>query len=79
MVKIKTYTHLPHYCIQLKIKNTTQILLFIVLATIFQKLKNAYIFTIFGYSAQKSDIDAVNLLKQNWNEKELEQFEIIVK
>ena len=37
------------------------------------------IFTIFGYSAQKSDIDAVNLLKQNWNEKELEQFEIIVK
>lgn len=44
-----------------------------------QKLKNAYIFTIFGYSAPKSDIEAVNLLKENWNvkEKELEQFEII--
>ena len=44
-----------------------------------EKLKNAYIFTIFGYSAPKSDIDAVNLLKENWNakRKKLEQFEII--
>lgn len=43
------------------------------------KLRNAYIFTIFGYSAPKSDIEAVNLLKKNWDvkQKQLEQFEII--
>lgn len=44
-----------------------------------QQLKDAYIFTIFGYSAPKSDYEAVNLLKEIWNVsgKKLEQFEII--
>ena len=44
-----------------------------------QQLKDAYIFTIFGYSAPKSDYEAVNLLKETWNVngKKLEQFEII--
>lgn len=42
-------------------------------------LQNAYIFTIFGYSAPKSDVSAVNLIKENWNvrQKQLEQLEII--
>lgn len=44
-----------------------------------QQLQDAYIFTIFGYSAPKSDYKAVKLLQENWNvnKKELEQFEII--
>lgn len=43
------------------------------------KLSEAYIFTIFGYSAPKSDKDAVESIKNNWNlsMQSLEQLEII--
>jgi hypothetical protein len=43
-------------------------------------LKKAYMLTIFGYSAPKTDIDAINLLKTAWGNKEdrnLEEIEII--
>lgn len=43
-------------------------------------LKSAWAFTIFGYSAPKTDIDAVELMKDAWgdvNSRELEQTEII--
>lgn len=43
-------------------------------------LKNAYIFTIFGYSAPTSDIEAIKIMQKAWgsNEKrELEEIEII--
>ncbi len=45
-----------------------------------QLLKSAWIFTIFGYSAPKSDIEAVKLMKNAWGNvesRELEQIEII--
>lgn len=43
-------------------------------------LKAAYMFTIFGYSAPKSDIEAISLLQEGWGnaeERELEQIQII--
>ncbi len=43
-------------------------------------LKTAYVFTIFGYSAPQSDVEAIKLLKEGWGspgQRELEQIEII--
>ncbi len=43
-------------------------------------LKSAWVFTIFGYSAPKTDVEAVELMKNAWgdvNSRELEQTEII--
>ncbi|PJC87071.1 hypothetical protein CSW98_03955 [Vibrio sp. HA2012] len=43
-------------------------------------LKSGYIFTIFGYGAPVSDIEAVKLLKDSWgtkDEKSLEEIEVI--
>ena len=43
-------------------------------------LKSAWAFTVFGYSAPKTDIEAVELMKDAWgdvNSRELEQAEII--
>lgn len=43
-------------------------------------MKNAYIFTVFGYGAPKSDVEAVDLLKNawgGWEERNMEQFEFI--
>jgi hypothetical protein len=43
-------------------------------------LSHAYVFTIFGYSAPQSDIEAIELLKKGWGKpeaRELEQVEII--
>jgi hypothetical protein len=43
-------------------------------------LRNAYLFTIFGYSAPASDVEAIALLKEGWGEREqraLEQVEIV--
>lgn len=45
-------------------------------------LEQAYMVTIFGYSAPKTDIEAIKLLKSAWgkiNDRSLEQFEIIHK
>jgi hypothetical protein len=44
------------------------------------KLNSAYMFTIFGYGAPSSDIEAMNLLSKGWGEKyqrEMEQIEVI--
>jgi len=43
-------------------------------------LKSAYMFTVFGYGAPCSDVEAVNLLSEGWGDKEqrnMEQIEII--
>ena len=43
-------------------------------------LKNAFLVTIFGYSAPKSDVVAIDMLKKAWGSKEkrnLEEIEII--
>jgi hypothetical protein len=43
-------------------------------------LRGAFLFTIIGYGAPKSDVKAVELLSQGWgdpNKRELEQIEII--
>lgn len=43
-------------------------------------LSHAYVFTIFGYGAPASDVEAVKLLKQGWGmpeRRELEQVEVI--
>lgn len=43
-------------------------------------LKSAYMFTVFGYGAPTSDIEAVNLLSEGWGDKhqrEMEQIEVI--
>jgi hypothetical protein len=43
-------------------------------------LSNAFVFTIFGYSAPQSDVEAVDLLKKAWGRagtRELEQVEMI--
>jgi hypothetical protein len=43
-------------------------------------LKNAYAFTIFGYSAPKTDVEAIKLMKEAWgdvNERQFEEVEII--
>lgn len=43
-------------------------------------LENAYMFTIFGYGAPESDVEAVSLLQDGWgegNKRNLEQVEII--
>ena len=43
-------------------------------------LKNAFSFTVFGYSAPKSDVSAIELLKQAWgkpSKRNLEQIQII--
>ena len=43
-------------------------------------LKNCFMFTIFGYSAPKTDIEAVELLKDGWGDpqsRDMEQTEII--
>lgn len=48
--------------------------------TLQRALKVAWAFTIFGYSAPKTDIEAISLLKDGWGEKndrELEEIEII--
>jgi len=45
-------------------------------------LKNAYMFTIFGYGAPSSDVEAVGLLSQAWGDKyqrSMEQIELIDK
>jgi hypothetical protein len=45
-----------------------------------QALRNAYVLTIFGYSAPKTDLEAIRLLKEGWgnpDRRELEQTEII--
>lgn len=44
------------------------------------KLKRAYLVTVFGYSAPKTDVEAIALLKEAWgtvNERNLEDFEFI--
>ncbi len=43
------------------------------------KLQDAYIFTVFGYSGPKSDVEAIELVKSNWDagKKQLEQLEVI--
>lgn len=38
-------------------------------------IENSYMITVFGYSAPSSDIEAVNLLKKAWGEKERRQLE----
>jgi len=48
--------------------------------TIKNVLNNAYMFTIFGYGAPTSDVEAVSLLSQGWGNKEqreMEQVEVI--
>ena len=43
-------------------------------------LKSAYLVTIFGYGAPKSDVEAIALMKDAWgdiNKRELEEFEIV--
>ena len=43
-------------------------------------LSRAYLFTVFGYSAPNTDIDAINLLREGWTgerERDLEEVEII--
>jgi len=43
-------------------------------------LESAYMFTIFGYGAPSSDIEAINLLKKGWGDKykrNMEQIEVI--
>jgi len=43
-------------------------------------LEDAYLVTIFGYSAPATDVEAINLLKRGWgdsSQRSLEQFEII--
>lgn len=43
-------------------------------------LESAYLWTIFGYSAPRSDIDAIALLKEGWNakrERVLEEIQIV--
>jgi len=43
-------------------------------------LESAYMFTIFGYGAPSSDVEAVNLLSEGWgnkNQRSMEQIEII--
>ena len=43
-------------------------------------LKHAYIFTIFGYSAPKTDVEAIKLLKEGWGnpqKRNLEEIELI--
>tara|TARA_B100000959_G_scaffold232853_1_gene249945 strand:+ start:4254 stop:5267 length:1014 start_codon:yes stop_codon:yes gene_type:complete len=48
--------------------------------TLKKYLKNAYIVTIFGYGAPKSDVEAIELMKQAWGSSEdrnLEEIEII--
>jgi hypothetical protein len=43
-------------------------------------LRNAFVFTIFGYSAPESDVEAIELLRKGWGRaetRELEQVEII--
>lgn len=43
-------------------------------------LKDAYIVTVFGYSAPKSDIEAINMIKEAWGnieERNMEDFEFI--
>ncbi|HXV98863.1 MAG TPA: hypothetical protein VEC93_10605, partial [Anaerolineae bacterium] len=45
-----------------------------------QLLKNAFMITVFGYGAPKSDVSAIDLMKAAWgdkNERSLEQTEII--
>jgi hypothetical protein len=38
-------------------------------------LKHAYVFTVFGYSAPKTDVEAVDLMKKAWGSKEKRSFE----
>jgi len=48
--------------------------------TLKRALKQAWAFTIFGYSAPKTDVEAIELLKEGWGSatnRELEQIEII--
>ncbi len=48
--------------------------------TLRRVLANAYIFTVFGYGAPKSDVEAISLMKEGWGrtrERNLEQVEII--
>ena len=48
--------------------------------TLRRALKKAYILTIFGYSAPKSDVEAISLMKSAWGDnykRNLEQIEII--
>ena len=48
--------------------------------TLKEVLKYAYVFTIFGYSAPRSDVEAVDLMKASWGkieERDLEEIEII--
>ncbi len=50
--------------------------------TLKRAMKEAYAFTIFGYSAPKTDVEAIDLLQEGWGEntsRELEQIEIIDK
>lgn len=45
-------------------------------------ISNAYLFTVFGYSAPKTDVEAIDLLKDGWgnvNKRNLEQIEFIVR
>lgn len=48
--------------------------------TLKRALKNAYILTIFGYSAPKSDVEAISLMKNAWGDnykRNLEEIELI--
>jgi hypothetical protein len=42
-----------------------------------ERLKHAYILTIFGYGAPKTDVEAVDLMKQAWGSPELRNLEEI--
>jgi len=48
--------------------------------TLKRAMKEAWAFTVFGYSAPKTDVEAIELLKEGWgsaNNRELEEIEII--
>lgn len=45
--------------------------------TLANEMKSAHMLTIFGYSAPSSDTEAVDMLKESWNNKQIEEFSII--
>jgi hypothetical protein len=48
--------------------------------TLKHRLKSAYMVTVFGYSAPKTDVEAIALLKEGWGanrDRDLEQIEVI--
>lgn len=48
--------------------------------TLKHRLKSAYMVTVFGYSAPKTDVEAITLLKEGWGknqDRDLEQIEVV--